>query len=730
MCSLSFPAQESEVEEPTNCEMTSSDQKLTRLEGRVKLLRQKLRKVRKEKRVLLKGKARQEVGFSKLFGADQLKALHRGGMRGVKWSPTTIKKAIQLRFACGPTGYELLLKQHQPLPSIRTLQRRMKTLSFKPGVLSQVFGFMKLKVKEMREEERICCLTIDEMSITPTVEYDASSGKLLGNVTLPNHTGNATHAMVIMLGGVTSRWKQTVAYHFTGNSTDGAEMKPIVLDVIKQATDTGLHVLAVTSDMGTVNRAMWRSFGIICGKHCKTVNKIKHPSDDNKWLYFLADVPHLIKNIKAALIRGHTFAMSPAIVQTYKLQSCSASLSPVKDLAKFQENKELKLAPHLTSAVLAPSHFEKMKVSNALSLISHSVSAGIRYMVECEGRSASNLTTAWFLEMMNHWFDLVSSRHPVMALSKLHQDKYAEAIKFLEGINTIFRSMKVGDKGEWKPIQTGVILSTTSILGIQEELLDKGHKFLLTSRLTQDCLENLFSSVRLKNPIPTPLAFKCALKLISIAQFLKTSHKGSYQQDDGDFLANFLDQPVTTPAVPAIAKINLSKSKSVPDLCGAEMNSLHYLAGYCAHSVLKNNRHCASCKKGIILEQASSTDVGKLTKLKEYKEGCLVHVTQKVFDLLLKVELIIRGYEDDTLMNSRNAKKLLLGQADKETNTIQIEDCHGLKQRLINKYVNVRLHIFGKRMRCERRKEMEKSKSGSELGSKSMAMRKLVKKIK
>ena len=40
---------------------------------------------------------------------------------------------------------------------------------------------------------------------------------------------------------------------------------------------------------------------------------------------------------------------------------------------------------------------------------------------------------------------------------------------------------------EWKPIQTGVILSTQSVLEFQEELLASGHKFLLTARLTQDC---------------------------------------------------------------------------------------------------------------------------------------------------------------------------------------------------------------------------------------------------
>lgn len=46
-----------------------------------------------------------------------------------------------------------------------------------------------------------CCLTLDEMSITPAMEFDKSSGTVLGNVTLPGHSGTATHILVFMLAG-------------------------------------------------------------------------------------------------------------------------------------------------------------------------------------------------------------------------------------------------------------------------------------------------------------------------------------------------------------------------------------------------------------------------------------------------------------------------------------------------------------------------------------------------
>ena len=63
-----------------------------------------------------------------------------------------------------------------------------------------MFGYY-FQVSSMEPRNRICCLTLDEMAITSSYEYDVSSRTVLGDVTLPNHTGQASHALVLMLGG-------------------------------------------------------------------------------------------------------------------------------------------------------------------------------------------------------------------------------------------------------------------------------------------------------------------------------------------------------------------------------------------------------------------------------------------------------------------------------------------------------------------------------------------------
>lgn len=65
----------------------------------------------------------------------------------------------------------------------------------------------------MEEKDRVCSLTLDEMSIKTAIEYDSSAGVIVGNVTMPEHAPTpATKALVFMLSGVNVRWKQTVAY--------------------------------------------------------------------------------------------------------------------------------------------------------------------------------------------------------------------------------------------------------------------------------------------------------------------------------------------------------------------------------------------------------------------------------------------------------------------------------------------------------------------------------------
>ena len=44
--------------------------------------------------------------FQKIFNTDQIRALGQSKKGGIRWGKDTVKKAIQLRFCCGTTGYK------------------------------------------------------------------------------------------------------------------------------------------------------------------------------------------------------------------------------------------------------------------------------------------------------------------------------------------------------------------------------------------------------------------------------------------------------------------------------------------------------------------------------------------------------------------------------------------------------------------------------------------------
>lgn len=103
--------------------------------------------------------------FRKLFNDDQINCITKQLKRPAEWSDETILKGLQTKFACKKGGYNFLIREGYPLPSLVTLRKRLQGLDFEPGVLNEVFLFMKEKVKSFSAQERECELVIDEMAI-------------------------------------------------------------------------------------------------------------------------------------------------------------------------------------------------------------------------------------------------------------------------------------------------------------------------------------------------------------------------------------------------------------------------------------------------------------------------------------------------------------------------------------------------------------------------------------
>jgi hypothetical protein len=418
---------------------------------------------------------------------------------------------------------------------------------------------------------------------------------------------------------------------------------------------------------------MWKKLGIVCGKKTVTVNSFSHPCNSHKKICVLADVPHIIKNIRNHLVNGQYIFLPQKIVQQFNLPCNKVSIEPLKQLVEYQKDRDLKPAPNLTAKHLEPAHFDKMKVSHALNIFSNSVSAALKLMVESQKWDQSVLTTCWFLELMNKWFDLMSSRYHVLALSKFDMNKYNSAIKFLDSVVDVFENLSIGKQndGPWKPVQTGVILSTVSVLHLQDRLLNVDNfVYFLTARLTQDCLENLFSCVRSKNAVPTPLEFKNNLRLLTVSQYLKGANSGSYDIDDGILIADFVTEP-KAPTEETISSELFASCNSLLNydcvhevsLDSSELCCLYYFAGYVLSRVARNDATCQVCIMSVSaanVAQEIDPSISRLLTLKEYRPGCLKPCNQTAFNLMLSAEITFRQLELSFSVTSGDLRQQLL----------------------------------------------------------------------
>ncbi|XP_018365002.1 PREDICTED: uncharacterized protein LOC108762480 [Trachymyrmex cornetzi] len=114
--------------------------------------------------------------LKQIFNDDQIEALERRSSRGHKWSNDTIKKALRLKFSCGSSGYQELLKEKLPLPCERTLRRKLESIQFEEGICDDIFKLLQDKVAQFKDvREKDCSLVLDEMSIAPGQQFDPST---------------------------------------------------------------------------------------------------------------------------------------------------------------------------------------------------------------------------------------------------------------------------------------------------------------------------------------------------------------------------------------------------------------------------------------------------------------------------------------------------------------------------------------------------------------------------
>ena len=69
----------------------------------------------------------------------------------------------------------------------------------------------------------------------------------------------ANHAVVFMVRGLLSKWKQPVAHYFSSGPMKAETMKMLLFECIAKLTGIGLHVLLVICEQGSNNRSLFET---------------------------------------------------------------------------------------------------------------------------------------------------------------------------------------------------------------------------------------------------------------------------------------------------------------------------------------------------------------------------------------------------------------------------------------------------------------------------------------
>ena len=278
------------------------------------------------------------------------------------------------------------------------------------------------------------------------------------------------------------------------------------------------------------------------------------------------------------------------------------------------------------------------------------------------------------------------------------------------------------ENGSWKPWQTGLLMSTNSITHLQERLLvAEDYGFVLTARFSSDCIENLFSQVRSKNPVPSAKEVKANLRAVSIAQFLTEKKGSNYSYDDGEFLADFLNIPAQEATEEEDEEEHeIERNPNLRyDLSEQEADVLYYVSGWVLKGVRDNCKVCDQCVESV--QCSSSENVpDSLIKEKDFTGESLLRVNVEIFDVMLQAEKRFQSVD----LTSKNILKTLVADHLASCQLGTVLSCHDIVQKMLTKFFRFRLKTHGTMEMKKDQIAKKTAKMGVEKSSKSMAMRK------
>ena len=352
--------------------------------------------------------------FEKLFWQEQKKSFQKNP-KAVRWHPMMIRFALHIHLR-SPSAYKALRESNVvKLPCERTLRDYTNTVHPSTGFHKAVFDDLKHQVEKLNDIQKYVVLMLDEVSIKDDLVYDKVTGELVGFVNIGNDvddchvirnkeesikTANvATHALVFMVTSIASRLKFSLGYFATTTATADQLFLLMWKAVGLLETYAGLKVVVVVSDKAGPNQRLYSLHD--SGDKITYRTKNVFATDEQRYIYFFSDPPHLIKTAR------NNLANSGSGSNTRRLWNNGKHLlwKHIVDLYEADRKNMVRTMPKLTNEHVYLTSYSKMRVNLATQVLSETVSN-----IMMAYSSSETQETATFLLMMDKFFDCCNSR--------------------------------------------------------------------------------------------------------------------------------------------------------------------------------------------------------------------------------------------------------------------------------------------------------------------------------
>lgn len=552
-------------------------EKITLMQSKIDFDSFQIKKLKKEKHNLQRHKFKLDLDTMKarkilktMFTKNQISIL-LGMKKRVNWTSEEISLAFTLRYLSKRCYLFIKRKLKIPLPGISTLQRWASRFEINQGLLQTVFKYLEMARPSFNDRERIVVLQFDELKIKKVMEYDSKNDQILGPY---------SHMQVISARGLFANWKQPLYINF-----DTQVSKDILTTVILKLKQTGYTVKACVSDMGGGNIGLWKQLDISTKKTYFT----PIPSNNDK-VYFFADAPHVLKLIRNWFLdTGFQFSDGRLVKK-----------DPVVTLVNMEESQDLKICHKITKTHLTVQKADRQNVRKACELLSHTTATALKHHLANDGVAMS---TSYFIELTNKWFDIMNSYLPRKygeAFQKAYGQDLGKQNEILHEMLNVMTTMRCCGKQSLQLFQKGCAISILSLQNLYEDVrVNYDRQYILTHRINQDCLENLFSQIRTRgglNDHPTPLEAIYRLRMIILGKTQGVLQKNTNTNNEDDkcetVVSNILRMSGVDVANPSDITIQSCTTdstenydygtSSIEESCSSDMykNALEYLCGW------------------------------------------------------------------------------------------------------------------------------------------------------